>query len=30
MFDTQKHESMNNVIAYVAPKKKDGGKQHEP
>ena len=20
MFDTQKHESMNNVIAYVAPK----------
>ena len=24
MFDTKKNESMNNVIAYVAPKKDDG------
>ena len=29
MFDTQKNESMNNVIAYVAQKKYDGA-QHEP
>ena len=30
MFDTQKNESMNNVIAYIAPKKQDDGAQHEP
>ena len=31
MFDTQKNKSMNNLIAYVAPKKKqDDGAQHEP
>ena len=30
MFDTQKNELMNNVIAYVAPRKQDDDAQHEP